>query len=112
MPPLKEWDLTDALKEKYEPKLPPAFWKAYDHSIRAPNDPVVWNGGKKAERRALREAKLKEDAFNSRLAKMMEQSHVLIRYCGGCGFMQHAVELARRVPLLQPLPAVLPHAGR
>jgi peptide-methionine (S)-S-oxide reductase len=92
--PIDEWDLSVELKAKYAPKLPAAFWKRYDHSIRAPHAPAKWTGGKKAERKALREATLQDDAFQARLSEVRQNSHVLVRYCGGCGFASRAMELA------------------
>ena len=94
LPPIEEWDLSDALKLKYAPKLPAAFWHSYDHSIRAPHAPAKWEGGRKAERKALKEAKLKEDAFQMCLEELRQKSPVLIRYCGSCGFANRAMRLA------------------
>eukprot|EP00946_MAST-07B_sp_MAST-7B-sp1_P004323 g4323.t1 len=94
LPPIDEWDLSDELKKIYKPKLPPSFWRSYDHSIRAPNEPAKFKRGKKAERKALKKAKLKEDAFQAQLLELTQDSHVLVRYCGGCGFANRAMELA------------------
>lgn len=92
--PIAEWDLSDELKERYAPKLPEAFWRRYDHSIRAPHAPAKWKGGKKAERKALKEAKMRDNEFQARLGELQKSSEVLVRYCGGCGFANRAMELA------------------
>uniref|UniRef100_A0A7S2E3N7 peptide-methionine (S)-S-oxide reductase n=1 Tax=Helicotheca tamesis TaxID=374047 RepID=A0A7S2E3N7_9STRA len=46
LPSFEKWAPT-GLKEKYEPKLPEAFWEEYGPTphcvIRSPNEPIAWN---------------------------------------------------------------------
>ena len=79
--------------------LPEAFWGVFDFSIRAPNAPMVWGtGGTESERaseieNATRTATAAAQEWEEEKKKIEEQSGVIIRYCGGCGFAHRASEL-------------------
>lgn len=95
VPNFVDWPLSSSrLLSQYAPKLPPAFWKTYDSSIRAPHVPAAWNGGPEAEALALAAAAEAAAKWEAEIKEAQRTSGVTIRFCGGCGFRHRATELS------------------
>ena len=105
--PLEQWGLSPELAAKHAPKLPPAFWKSYDGSVRAPHAPAAWAGGKSAERAAEESAAVVAAAAAAEQAAAEAQASILIHHCGGCGFQAHADELSSYLAGLGLSPTLL-----
>ena len=79
--------------------LPDAFWTMYDFSIQAPHGCVAWGQGSTAVEReleieaALAKAQVAQAAWALKKTNLEQESGVIIRYCGGCGFAHRAKEL-------------------
>ena len=79
--------------KEYPSRLPTAFWGVFDFSIRAPNQPMIWTGGKDAIVQAQGEAKEQRMKWEESKVLAEQSSGVVIRFCGGCGYAHRAKEL-------------------
>ena len=90
IPEFETW----SVEASYAPKLPPAFWKTFDSSIRAPHAPAVWAGGPEAEAHALAASAAQMKQWQADIDAAQKSSGMTIRFCGGCGFRHRAEELS------------------
>ena len=108
LPVYSSWSLPAPFhREFHQPRLPQAFWRIYDGSIRAKNGQEYWT-----EQRAellLAKQKASEAKFAANRKKMEKENDVLVVYCGSCGYGARAEHLGNllkgkvgvRVGLLQ-----------
>jgi peptide-methionine (S)-S-oxide reductase len=94
VPAFELWNIENEDGDNGAPKLPPAFWKTFDSSVRAPHSPAVWSGGPEAEAQALAAAAEASAKWQHEIEAAQKASGVTIRYCGGCGFRHRADELS------------------
>jgi selT/selW/selH-like putative selenoprotein len=79
-------------QSELRPKLPQAFWGAYDSSVSAPNEPAELSV--EALTLAVAEAEAAEKVHDSLLAAAEREHLVIVSFCGGCGFAKRAEEFA------------------
>eukprot|EP00457_Paulinella_chromatophora_P004643 gb/GEZN01004655.1/.p1 GENE.gb/GEZN01004655.1/~~gb/GEZN01004655.1/.p1 ORF type:complete len:470 (+),score=85.00 gb/GEZN01004655.1/:121-1530(+) len=104
VPGFETWpDISEALRAKYKPKLPSAFWSTFDGSLRAPHAPAVWDfGNADAVKNAEEKAQALQKVSDAQKAEVQKSSEVVIQYCGGCGFKVQADELKQYLECALP----------